>query len=208
MSLMTSQYNVQRSELEASKAEIISEIEGAKNRIDVGISKGESGPGSGDDQVARCAAAGRHGTAQQQRRQERPRYQRVKGYLSKMVDQSPHRRDGERPAEFPGARLMGFDAAVIQGRRQGLDRCGDCGNSRPVGDAHRVEVGRSGSREDPTGPAGKGAGRRDSGQGVHGEPGLDQPDRSTAVPRVRVERKEFSGTRHFEEYGSRVCGQA
>lgn len=43
MNLMTAEYNLQRSELEASKAEILSEIEGAKNRIDVGISKGELG---------------------------------------------------------------------------------------------------------------------------------------------------------------------
>ncbi|MCC7496161.1 MAG: efflux RND transporter periplasmic adaptor subunit [Bryobacterales bacterium] len=43
MNLMTSEYNLQRSELEASKAEILSEIEGAKNRIDVGISEGELG---------------------------------------------------------------------------------------------------------------------------------------------------------------------
>ena len=41
MNLMTSGYNLQRSELEASKAEILSEIEGAKNRIDVGISEGD-----------------------------------------------------------------------------------------------------------------------------------------------------------------------
>ncbi|MEJ5369309.1 MAG: efflux RND transporter periplasmic adaptor subunit [Bryobacteraceae bacterium] len=40
MNLMTSEYNVQRAELEASKAEILSEIEGAKTRIDVGLSKG------------------------------------------------------------------------------------------------------------------------------------------------------------------------
>jgi len=40
MNMMTSQYDVQRADLEASKAEILSEIEGAKTRIDVGISKG------------------------------------------------------------------------------------------------------------------------------------------------------------------------
>ena len=43
MSLMTSEYNVERAKLEASKAEVISEIEGAKNRIDVGISQGDLG---------------------------------------------------------------------------------------------------------------------------------------------------------------------
>src|SRR5215471_16861667 len=41
MNLMTAQYNVQRAKLEASKAEIVSEIEGAKNRIQVGVSEGE-----------------------------------------------------------------------------------------------------------------------------------------------------------------------
>src|SRR2546428_220703 len=41
MNLMTAQYNVQRAKLEASKAEIVSAIEGAKNRIQVGVSEGE-----------------------------------------------------------------------------------------------------------------------------------------------------------------------
>ena len=41
MNLMTSQYNVERAKLEASKAEVVSEIEGAKNRIDVGVSEGD-----------------------------------------------------------------------------------------------------------------------------------------------------------------------
>jgi HlyD family secretion protein len=41
MNLMTAQYNVQRAKLEASKAEILSEIEGAKNRIQVTVSEGE-----------------------------------------------------------------------------------------------------------------------------------------------------------------------
>jgi RND family efflux transporter MFP subunit len=41
MNLMTAQYNVERAKLEASKAEIVSEIDGAKNRIQVGVSQGE-----------------------------------------------------------------------------------------------------------------------------------------------------------------------
>jgi len=41
MNQMTAEYNVERAKLEASKAEVISEIEGAKDRIDVGISEGE-----------------------------------------------------------------------------------------------------------------------------------------------------------------------
>lgn len=41
MSLMQAEYNVERAKLEASKAEILSEIEGAKNRIEVGVTEGE-----------------------------------------------------------------------------------------------------------------------------------------------------------------------
>ena len=41
MNLMTAQYNVDRAKLDASKAEVVSQIEGAKSRIDVGISEGE-----------------------------------------------------------------------------------------------------------------------------------------------------------------------
>lgn len=41
INLLQAQYNVQRATLEASKAEILSEIEGAKDRIDVDVSKGD-----------------------------------------------------------------------------------------------------------------------------------------------------------------------
>jgi multidrug efflux pump subunit AcrA (membrane-fusion protein) len=40
LAIMTAQYNVERAELEASKQEILSEIEGLKNRINVTITKG------------------------------------------------------------------------------------------------------------------------------------------------------------------------
>jgi multidrug efflux pump subunit AcrA (membrane-fusion protein) len=40
MAIMQAQYNVERAELEASKQEILSEIEGLKNRVDVEVTKG------------------------------------------------------------------------------------------------------------------------------------------------------------------------
>ena len=43
MNLMTANFNVERAKLEASKAEILSEIEGAKNKIDVGTQEGNLG---------------------------------------------------------------------------------------------------------------------------------------------------------------------
>ncbi len=90
MNLMTSQYNLQRSKLEASKAEVVSEIEGAKSRIDVGISEGELG------QVNTTIKA--HTTTQeadldrlQQKKDKVVRdADRTKGYLTKMVILAPN----------------------------------------------------------------------------------------------------------------------
>lgn len=86
---MTAGYNVQRSELEASKAEILSEIEGAKNRINVGISKGEL------SQVDATIAS--HKVTQQadldRLESRKDKYNRdvtrVKGYLSRMIIRAP-----------------------------------------------------------------------------------------------------------------------
>lgn len=90
MNLMTAQYNLQRAELEASKAEILSAIEGAKNRIDVGISKGEL------EQVQTAVKS--HDVSQnadlerlQQKKDKTIRdVERAKGYLSKMVVRAPN----------------------------------------------------------------------------------------------------------------------
>ncbi len=89
MNLMTGQYDVQRAELEASKAEILSEIEGAKNRIQVGLSKGAL------EQTK--ASVKSHDVTQQadlerldSRKSKTIRdMDRVKGYLSKMVIRAP-----------------------------------------------------------------------------------------------------------------------
>jgi len=90
MNLMTSEYNLQRAKLEASKAEILSEIEGAKNKIDVGISEGELG------QVKITIKS--HDVTQQadlerltQRKDKTLRdLERYKTYLSKMVVRAPN----------------------------------------------------------------------------------------------------------------------
>jgi RND family efflux transporter MFP subunit len=89
MNLMTAEYNLERAKLDASKAEVISEIEGAKYRIDVGTSEGELG------QVKTTAEA--HGVAQEadverleQRKDKTVRdLNRAKGYLSNMVIYAP-----------------------------------------------------------------------------------------------------------------------
>ncbi|HBY58757.1 MAG TPA: hypothetical protein DEH78_02975 [Solibacterales bacterium] len=90
MNMMTAEYNLQRAELEASKAEILSEIEGAKNRIDVGITKGEL------DQVKTTIKS--HDVSQgadlerigQKKDKTIRDMERAKGYLSKMAIRAPN----------------------------------------------------------------------------------------------------------------------
>lgn len=89
MNEMTSGYNLQRAKLEASKAEVISEIEGAKNRIDVGITEGEL------EQVKTVSKS--HNVTQsadlERLQQKKDKYlrdaARVRGYLAKMVVRAP-----------------------------------------------------------------------------------------------------------------------
>jgi multidrug efflux pump subunit AcrA (membrane-fusion protein) len=89
MNLMTAEFNLERSKLDASKAEVVSAIEGAKSRIDVTISEGELG------QVKTVVKA--HKTTQEadldrlaQRKDKVVRdVGRAKGYLSKMVLRAP-----------------------------------------------------------------------------------------------------------------------
>jgi multidrug efflux pump subunit AcrA (membrane-fusion protein) len=89
MNLMTADYNLKRAELEASKAAILSEIDGAKNKIDVGISAGELA------QVKTTITS--HKVSQladlerlEQRKDKTVRdMERAKGYLEKMVIRAP-----------------------------------------------------------------------------------------------------------------------
>jgi RND family efflux transporter MFP subunit len=90
MNLMTSEFNLERAKLDASKAEVVSQIEGAKSRIDVTISEGELG------QVKTVKNA--HEVTQkadlerlQQRKDKAVRdAERAKSYLSKMALRAPN----------------------------------------------------------------------------------------------------------------------
>jgi HlyD family secretion protein len=89
MNLMTAGYDVDRSRLEASKAEILSEIEGAKNRINVGIAEGDL------DQVQVAIKAHKVGQSADLQRLDQKKdkslrdLNRTKGYLSNMVIRAP-----------------------------------------------------------------------------------------------------------------------
>ena len=89
MNLMVAEYSVERAKLEASKAEVVSEIEGAKSRIDVGVTEGDlkqQGVVIGSHKVSQEADLERL----QQKKDKTVRDQdRAKGYLSKMVIRAP-----------------------------------------------------------------------------------------------------------------------
>lgn len=89
MNKMTAEYNVERAKLEASKAEVVSEIEGAKSRIDVGVTQGELGQVKttiGAHQVSQEADLDR---LEQKKSKTLRDLERAKSYLSKLVIRAP-----------------------------------------------------------------------------------------------------------------------
>jgi multidrug efflux pump subunit AcrA (membrane-fusion protein) len=89
MNRMTAGYNLERSKLEASKAEVVSEIEGAKSRIDVTISEGELGQ---VDQTIKTHKATQNADLERldQNKDKAVRdVNRAKGYLQNMVLRAP-----------------------------------------------------------------------------------------------------------------------
>lgn len=89
MSKMTAEYNVERAKLEAGKAEVISEIEGAKDRIDVGISEGELGQVKTSINSHHVSQSADIDRLNQKKDKTLRDTDRAKGYLSKMVLRAP-----------------------------------------------------------------------------------------------------------------------
>ncbi len=89
MNHMIAEYNLERSKLDASKAEVISAIEGAKYRIDVGVSEGELGLVEtviNSHEVAQGADLER---LQERKNKSQRDLDRVQGYLGHMVIRAP-----------------------------------------------------------------------------------------------------------------------
>ncbi len=89
MNLMTSEYNLERAKLEASKAEILSEIDGAKNRIDVGIYDGELTQVKTVIKSHKVTQGADLERLQQKKDKTVRDVDRAKGYLEKMVIRAP-----------------------------------------------------------------------------------------------------------------------
>ncbi|WP_080507537.1 efflux RND transporter periplasmic adaptor subunit [Bryobacter aggregatus] len=89
MNKMTAEYNLERSKLEASKAEVVSEIEGAKSRIDVGISHGELGQVGQTINTHKATQRADMERMEQNKDKAVRDVNRAKGYLSNMVLRAP-----------------------------------------------------------------------------------------------------------------------
>jgi RND family efflux transporter MFP subunit len=89
MNLMTAEYNVKRAQLDASKADILSVIEGEKNKIQVGVSEGEKK----QVEVAIEARKAQHEADLERLSQKKDKtvrdVQQSQTYLSKMVITAP-----------------------------------------------------------------------------------------------------------------------
>ncbi|MDZ7638571.1 MAG: efflux RND transporter periplasmic adaptor subunit [Bryobacterales bacterium] len=89
LQLMQAEYNVERAKLDASKAEILSEIEGAKNRINVTVSEGEQ---KGVETVIESAKASQNADLQRlERRKTKAQrdVERTQGYLQRVKLYAP-----------------------------------------------------------------------------------------------------------------------
>ncbi len=89
MNLMTSEYNLERAKLEAGKAEILSDIEGRKNQIEVGLSEGDLSQVKATIDAHKVIENADVDRLAQKKDKTVRDTQRAKGYLSKMVIRAP-----------------------------------------------------------------------------------------------------------------------
>lgn len=89
MQLMKTQYDLERAKLEASKQEILSDIQGAKNRIDVDIAKGEVGKAETSIKSHQKAQGAEMSRLTEKKDKTVRDMDRAKKYLASMVLRAP-----------------------------------------------------------------------------------------------------------------------
>ena len=208
MSLMQSEYNVERAKLEASKAEILSEIEGAKNRIEVGVSEGELKQvktAINSRKISQEADLDRLGQKKDKTVRD---MDLAKSYLSKMVIDAPidgivnvlpNFRSGgsfgQSPPPFKEGDRAWTGAAIAE-----IPDLSDMRIDLKLEEVDRGKLKLGQSRAHSRG--------RDSGEGIHGRAGLDQPHRGVDLQGRRQLGKDVPGAGDVEEPGSAGCVRA
>ena len=131
MSKMSSEYDLERAKLDASKAEVLSQIDGEKNRIQVGVSEGSLQTVKASinaHQVGHEADLSRLNQRKDKTVRDLNHGARVSGNDAVEGADRWHR---ERAAELPLAGIVRAGDAALQGRRQRVDGRGDRGDSGP-----------------------------------------------------------------------------
>jgi len=90
MNLMTSEFNLERAKLDASKAEVVSAIEGAKSRLDVGVFEGELGQQKTTLKAHEVSQSADLERLRQTKDKTMRDMERARGYLGKMVLRAPN----------------------------------------------------------------------------------------------------------------------
>jgi HlyD family secretion protein len=90
MTLMSSEYNVQRAKLEASKAEVLSAIEGAKNQVDVDVSEGDLNQARIAIRSHKISEGADLERLQEKKNKTIRDADRARSYLDQMVLRAPH----------------------------------------------------------------------------------------------------------------------
>ena len=197
MNMMTAQYNLERAKLDASKAEVVSQIEGAKSRLDVGISEGELKQVNTVLSCTRRHAEGRPRPSATAERQNGPR----RGPRERLSHQDGAARAAGRnrqhPPELPRAGFVRYPRRLLSRKATGpgpeprLLRFPTLSNMRidlkleevdrgklKLGQKVRVRVDAIADRE------------------LAGRARLDQPDRGRQLPRHGPDGENVSGARH------------
>ena len=199
MNLMTAQYNLERAKLDASKAEVVSQIEGAKSRIDVGISEGELKQVNTVAYGARRRRSRPTSTACSSGKTKRSATWTCQGLSHEDGAARSAGRNRQHPAEFPRAGFVRIRAACLSrkvtapGPAPRSLRFPTLSNMRidlkleevdrgklKLGQKVRVRMDAIADRE------------------LTGRAGLDQPDRGREFPRHGSDGENVSGARDSE----------
>lgn len=108
LNLMTRTFDLERAKLEASKAEILSEIEGAKNRLDVGLAEGDVNQTQMQMKLHKVSQDSDLLRLKQQKDKNLRDKDRAQSYLSSMVIRAPM--DGLINI-LPNSRTSGFGSS-------------------------------------------------------------------------------------------------
>ncbi len=142
MNKMTAEYGLESSKLDASKAEVLSQIDGEKNRIQVGVSEGSLQQVKATMNAHQVGHEADLNRLNQRKDKAKRDLQLAQGLPGHDAAAGAQRRDGDAASEFSLAGHIRAIHAAVQGRRQRVDRGGNRGNPGPFAAVRRTSPWR------------------------------------------------------------------